>query len=437
MIRTLTFAVALTLVIVGRHEATQTDADWLSGWSHAAGALHENLQARAADMPATTTLVSLPHRVLEPNRALWYARTLDVPRGSALIVNADDGAQVFVDGARLFSKGRMFAVPDAPQSRRLVVIRVLNNAMQGGLRSVHAVPAADQAVEPPGLPSLPAGFPPVESAEFQRRMPAAGEPCRFTAWADSQGGWQTFASLVDVMRRRRSHFSVGVGDLVNDGSDVKAWQSFLSTLAPLAAEMPIVPIAGNHDYDGFYNDLIARHYQHLFRPDGASWFAWSCGPVRLAAIDVNREFPIGITAGTPQHAWLMQEIAGPAWQSARWRILLLHQPPWSRSWEGYDGDAAVREVVERVAADGLDLVIAGHSHAYERLTRRAANSPVAVLITGGAGGGLEAPLARPAPGEGRIELRHHFTEIVASGAVLTGSAIGADGRSFDRWTLRK
>jgi hypothetical protein len=433
----MTVVVAVAILLTGRHQPTQTDTEWLSGWSFAAGNRHETLRAGASDMPRAATLVTLPHRLLEPNRALWYARDLDIPAGSALVVEADDGAQVFVDGARLSQRRRAFFVPDSSQSRRRVVIRVLNNAMQGGLRSVRAMRAADVGDEPFALPSLPVGFPPVDSAAFLARMPAAGEACRFTAWADSQGGWQTFGSLVDLMRRRRSHFSVGIGDLVNDGSDVTAWQSFLTTLAPLAAEVPVVPIAGNHDYDGFYNDLTARHYQHVFKPDGVSWFAWSCGSVRLAAIDVNREFSIGITAGA-QYDWLKREIAGDAWRSARWKVLLLHQPPWSRSWEGYDGDAAVRSIVEQIATrHGLDLVIAGHSHAYERLTRTVGRIPIAVLITGGAGGGLERLLSRPASGEGRIELRHHFTEIVATSSELAVEAIGVDGRSFDRWTLRK
>jgi hypothetical protein len=435
----MTVVVAVAILLTGRHQPTQTDTEWLSGWSFAAGNRHETLRAGASDMPRAATLVTLPHRLLEPNRALWYARDLDIPAGSALVVEADDGAQVFVDGARLSQRRRAFFVPDSSQSRRRVVIRVLNNAMQGGLRSVRAMRAADVGDEPFALPSLPVGFPPVDSAAFLARMPAAGEACRFTAWADSQGGWQTFGSLVDLMRRRRSHFSVGIGDLVNDGSDVTAWQSFLTTLAPLAAEVPVVPIAGNHDYDGFYNLLRAERYEAWFDRRDTTWFAWSCGPLRLAAVDLNREFPIGISEGSPQWRWLEAETASPAWTRARWRILLVHQPPWSKSWAGYYGDESIRRIVERLAeSHGLDVVIAGHSHAYEHLVRGTGLRRVHVFITGGAGGALEdaAADALSTPEE-RIAARHHFVHVSSKASELTFEAVDTDGALLDRVVLRR
>lgn len=418
------------------HTQEPTTTDSLARWQHAMGLAGETRSVTAERMPSPTAVITLPHRVLEPNRALWYARDMAVPTASALWVDSDDGAQVFVDGQLVPNHRRWFLVPESAAATRTVVIRVLNNAMQGGLRQVKIV-AADAVVREP-LGDLTAVFPPVESEAFRARMPPPADACRFTAWADSQGGWTTFAALVALMEQRRPHFSVGVGDLVNDGSDPHAWRSFVNTLAPLAARVPVVPVAGNHDYDGFYNDLLARHYLDWFRPDGTSWFAWSCGPARFAAIDVNREFPIGITDGSPQQHWLANELTSPAWRNARWRVLLVHQPPWSRSWEGYDGDQPVRAIVERlVQHHGLDLVIAGHSHSYEHLQHEIEGRSMHVLISGGAGGGLEAVRQSPPPGGGTIELRHHFADIAIDSRQLAVEAVGTDGRSFDRWTIRK
>ncbi len=405
-------------------------------WRHAVGDPAEGVQAAARAVPAGAITVTLPHRVMAPNTPLWYWRPMPIPPNSALLVNADDGAQVFVDGVRTDQYRRWFFVPDAAAATRQVTIRVMNNAMQGGLRAVQIVPAADVRRDRLEAATLPGGLAPVESPSFQSRMPAAGQPCRFTAWADSQGGWATFSRLAALMAARRPHFSVGVGDLVNDGSDPAAWHAFLEATAPLAAQFPVVPVAGNHDYDGFYNTLRPQHYLDLFRPDGRTWFAWSCGAVRLVAIDVNAEFPIGMSG--EQHDWLMQEVRSAAWTGASWRILLVHQPPWSRSWAGYGGDEAVRAIVSPLAAGhGLDLVIAGHSHAYERLMRRVGGRKLHVLITGGAGGGLEAPLDGAAPGTGTIVLQHHFAELIATRQSLTVEAIDADGRTFDRWRLAR
>lgn len=405
-------------------------------WQHAIGDPAERLLADAAAMPRPAELVALPHRVHLPNRSLWYSRTLIVPPATALVVDADDGAQVFADGVQLSHYRRWFFVPDSAVSTRHIVVRVLNNAMQGGLRSVRMVAAGTVTRESLDAPALAKQFPPVETGAFRRRMPGPGEPCRFTAWADSQGGWETFGRLVALMPRRRPHFSLGIGDLVTDGSDARGWRSFADVLAPAAARVPIVAVAGNHDYDGQYNDLRPRHYLDVFRPGLPTWFAWSCGAVRFAAIDMNAEFPIGLSA--VQHAWLMDQVRSREWTEAGFRVLAVHQPPWSRSWAGYDGDQSVRDIVTALTAShGLDLVISGHSHAFERMTRTAGGRTVHVLITGGAGGGLEAPLSADPPGAGTIVLKHHFVAITASPGTMAFEAVGLDGQSFDRWRISR
>ena len=247
-------------------------------------------------------------------------------------------------------------------------------------------------------------------------------------WRFALGARGESLHVVARMAERPHHFSAGVGDLVNDGSDPGAWVSFLSAMAPLAARVPVVPVVGNHDYDGFYNTLVSRWYSQLFRRD-ATWMAWSCGPARFVAVDLNREFPIGVSAGSAQDAWLKREIASTAWREARWRVLLVHQPPFSLSWQGYDGDEEVRALVhDLVERHGLHVVVSGHSHAYEHLVRDVAGRPLHVLITGGAGGGLESPMTSSVPAPDRVIVEHHFVRARASASALSVEAVGRDGR---------
>ncbi len=408
-------------------------------WEFAKGAAGERLRALVDQMPPVRETVSLPHRVLAPNTALWYAAAINLPANSALEVDADDGAQVFVDGKLVERYRRWFFPPSGTVGRRQVTIRVLNNAVQGGLRRVAVVDARRIDRGKRGTPGRPAGFPRVESEAFRRRMPGPAQPCAFSAWSDSHSriGLGTFRRLIARMSHRPAAFSVGVGDLVSDGSDPEAWPALVEALAPLAAQMPVVPIAGNHDYDGYYNDLRARQYERWFDRGDRTWFAWSCGPVRLVALDLNREFPIGISAGSPQRRWLDAEVRSRGWTSARWRVVLVHQPPWSRSWPGYDGDEAIRRIVEPLARDhGLDAVISGHSHAYEHLVRQVGNHPLHILITGGAGGALEPIAAESLSTTAeRIVVRHHVLEVSATVTSLTVEAVDVEGASVDRVVL--
>lgn len=407
-----------------------------SRWRFAVGKAGESLHAVARDMPPAAAEVTLPHRALHPNSAMWYARTLDLPAHASITVEADDGAQVFVDGTRWNHDRRGF-FPPAPVAPgpRAVVIRVLNNAMQGGLRRV-IVSDGRPAPTAATVPERPRGFDPPESLSFRERMPPAPVPCDFTLWADSQGGWDTFAALVSRMGDRPHHFSAGLGDLVNDGSDPAAWARFAATLAPLATRVPVVPIVGNHDYDGFYNDLVSHWYLRLFGRD-TTWMAWSCGPARFVALDLNTQFPIGVSPGSAQHAWLRREVASDEWREAAWRVLLVHQPPYSRSWAGYDGDEAVRTIVRDLVGHGLQMVVSGHSHAYEHLMRTVAGRPLHVLITGGAGGGLEDPLAAPVAEPDRVIVEHHFVRARTSGSALTVEAVDRNGAVLDRWSVAR
>lgn len=415
----------------------------LETWQFSPGAPHERLDASASDRPLPSAPVVLPHRVLAPNRSFWYATTANLPEGGALLVDADDGAQMFVDGVRVEARGRVFLAPAGGPRARLVVIRVLNNAMAGGLRSVRVLTPADAraAVERTTGAIRTAPWPLVGTPAFDARMPGPGQPCRFSAWADSQGGLATFQRVVTRLVQESSDVSLAAGDLVDDGSSAGAWNSFLDVLAPLGATTPLALVAGNHDYDGFYDTLRAEHYRRAVRAGGREpWFAWSCGPVRFMAVDMNTEFPIGIDPGSPQGRWIAAEAASDAWAAAAWRVLVVHQPPWSRSWSGYEGDEAVRTWVERLARGaGLDLVIAGHSHAYERLERSIGGHPVTVLITGGAGGSLEDPTSARLDGDGgdRVVVRHHYVRGVATSSEFSWDAVDLDGEVFDRHEMRR
>jgi hypothetical protein len=411
-------------------------------WEFALGSPNERLEVSADRVPTTRQHVTLPHRVMAPDTALWYTQELELSSGRALLVDADDGAQVFVDTRRLDHYRRWFFVPDELTGRHRLTIRVLNNAMHGGLRRVTLVDAT--TVPRAGQPTIatPPGFAPIDRRVAQGAelgLPPRTRPCAFTAWADSQSGWSTFSRIVTLMAQRPSAFTVGIGDLVSDGSDPENWPMFVETLKPLALTMPVVAIAGNHDYDGYYNDLRARLYEQWFGRPQATWFAWSCGPARFVALDMNREFPVGMSPESEQWRWLEAETQSAAWRSARWRVLLLHQPPWSKSWEGYEGDLVVRQIVERlVRARGLHVVLAGHSHAYEHLVRTVGDRQVHILITGGAGGGLEDVKANAlsTPTE-RIAVRHHFLHAVADRDALTFTAIDVDGTTFDAVVLTR
>lgn len=447
--------------------------------------------------------VSLPHRIKLPNSPMWYLWVADtLIASSVLLLDADDGAQVFVNASRLTRiVDDRFELDLNPGDSLLV--RVLNNAMEGGLRRaavarelnyekfrrklslyqrteqlveqtaklqqlpgelaakvLHAVKSqTDQAFneaamilkEYPML-SQPVLLPEAQSFVvrwlsstpgnasvwwgtseseltnessvssettlfelplqdttdtfyyrigqkktlsdvYQIQVPKPGEETdgfSFTLWADSQGGWKTFSRLMYQTNEYNDRFSVGAGDLVANGSDSLQWKSLLASLGQANGRFPFYMVPGNHDYDGYYDDLSPQNFNRFITtPSGKNYFSWQYANCAFIAIDPNETFPVGFE-GSAQREWFLSELQSPAWKAATWHFVVLHQPPFSQGWPGYHGDEVVRQLLEALYEPArIDFVVAGHTHDYERLTQTFGTQKVHFLIVGGGGGGLE------------------------------------------------
>ncbi|MCB0639518.1 MAG: metallophosphoesterase, partial [Lewinella sp.] len=360
-------------------------------WRYQLGDTTETLHYDLRPLPAPDSLVRLPHRLVHPNRAMWYRTRVRFGHDQLLYVNADDGAQVFVAGAQVpQALPNSFRIPATEDSVDLH-IRVLNNAMAGGLRQARFSPweegltfysrqdwAAQLLAGPPPWdtvvqvqplliaepywqrradeqyrlrfvtaatgpatlhwgrsagqltetrqPALaeagvlefawPASELP-DTCFYQLRQGGSQSPVyhwstaaeragfTFTAWGDSQGGWPTFARLSRLMAADHPDFSIGLGDLVSDGALHTQWFDFLASLGPVAGQTVVYPVVGNHDYDGFYDDLIPALYQRYIRED--TYFAWRYRNCYFVALDPNEQFPLGFS--DKQQAWLRAQMA--------------------------------------------------------------------------------------------------------------------------------
>lgn len=483
----------------------------LNDWLYFSGKGSEGLNTSIPVWPDSSREILLPHRIPVPNTPMWYRCRILTGDSLVLRVSADDGQQVYFQGKRVpaFHPNhfRLWAVQDSAE----LIIRVLNNAMAGGLRKAslfgsgmyYAIKKANKdrlllltqphpsdsleilagpmlSLGPDSIVQLRVQIPGEEpvslwfskdgtqwvSANLQRvdtfrvfrfDLPLMGikgpvnyyfsqgkkkstefildfdpnkRPVRFSAWGDSQGGWEVFSKLVLDMNRRDIEFTIGLGDLVANGSDPDQWQHWHRSLQPLASEIPVYPVPGNHDYDGYYDHLIPELYHH-FALD-RHYFSWKWGPATFIALDPNEDFPIGIRGR--QMDWLEEQFASEDWTSSRWRFILLHQPPYSQSWQGYHGDDFIREIIEREAeARAIDFVLSGHSHAFEAGSRKYGSQTTHFLILGGGGGSLEDDRFSDNPRMDTIILKHHYGLFDLDEQKVSFSLIDQDGKTiFDK-----
>jgi hypothetical protein len=265
----------------------------------------------------------------------------------------------------------------------------------------------------------------------------------FTVWADSQGGWATFGRLVEHMRADPPAFSVGAGDLVNTGSLSAPWLSFFAAIHPLASSRPFFLVPGNHDYDGYYDDFEPVLYDRYARNQRLGrghnhYFAWTWRNARFVALDPNENFPISFPADSEQHRWLLAEVQSEAWRRADWRFVFLHQPCYSEGWSGYHGDRRIRELLDDLAARfGIDFVVTGHAHNYERVTKSHASGRTHHVVVGGAGGRLEPEGGPVSLVMDRIIKTHHYGRFRVAGPRVEFEMIDLAGVKRDSFSVNQ
>jgi 3',5'-cyclic AMP phosphodiesterase CpdA len=230
---------------------------------------------------------------------------------------------------------------------------------------------------------LQEGSPPLQGTF--RTAPAGRTGFRFTAFGDQgtgdatdvlgapQGQW-----IVDQVELRRPLFHLHLGDLVYanlnpPGTRDAAWNRFMANNARSARFRPWMPILGNHEIENGMGELGYDATLARFRL-ASNWYAFTVGSVRFVAVDTEDWcyqkggdiFLQGYSGGA-QRAWLESELAASrANRDIDWIVLLAHHLTVSSA-NSNGSDLGLREQMQPlVDRYGVDLVLSGHDHNYER-----------------------------------------------------------------------
>lgn len=353
-------------------------------WKYVEGSAHEGLHTFGLPSFKSSETVMLPHRILKPNTALWYIKRVKVVTDHCLEVKADDGAQLWQDGRRVIAeKSGLFCI-SAKRDSSEIIIRVLNNAMKGGLVSVSQNHQAENNHIP--LPILPS----FNTGDIKLPRDHQGnDQTKVQFWGDSQGGWTVFEKICRLMTSEVADANIGLGDLVAKGNDINEWHRFISCVLPVAQTRPTFLIAGNHDYDGYTDSLQAKYYLQMYRQgNGLPYYWFRVKNIAFLALDPNQNFPLGFDEA--QKSWADSVYELNEWKTASWKILLVHQVPYGAGWAGYEGESFIREYVDAVIEKSeFNIILGGHIHDYERVVKQIDGKSVLCIVSGGAGGGLE------------------------------------------------
>jgi acid phosphatase type 7 len=210
---------------------------------------------------------------------------------------------------------------------------------------------------------------------------ATADAVRFSVLGDI-GSSDASAAVLRSIAGRHDGFSLAVGDLSygRNGAEDR-WCRFVTRR--VGARYPFELVSGNHESDGENGDIdrftrcLPNRLPGLVGTYGRQWYADRPAGhplVRVVMISPALDFGDGTWSydeGTPRHSWLRAAVTGARAAGIPWVVVGMHKPCLSLG--RYVCDPGP-DVVDLLLETGVDLVVTGHEHLYQR-TRPLALGP--------------------------------------------------------------
>ncbi|RLN01127.1 purple acid phosphatase 22-like isoform X2 [Panicum miliaceum] len=235
--------------------------------------------------------------------------------------------------------------------------------------------------------------------EFSLRTPPATLPIELVVIGDlGQTGWT--ASTLSHIGGGDYDMLLLPGDLSYADTQQPLWDSFGRLVQPLASARPWMVTEGNHEIEALpvvefapFAAYNARWRMPHEESGSRSNLYYSLDAAGGAAHVVMLGSYAAFGEGSEQHRWLEADLARVDRRRTPWLLVLLHAP-WYNTNQAHQGEGErMRLAMERMLYEArVDVVFAGHVHAYERFTRiydNEADSRGPMYITIGDGGNRE------------------------------------------------
>ena len=342
-------------------------------------------------------------------------------------VRASSGRAV-VGRARTTGQGRfsMSVSPSTQPGVHWVVVKAPRRRLAVPFAVTASPPAEPAPAQPPSPSPVP---PPGGSASTDPRIAAAGDiACRP----------ENPVTSVKCRQGPVSNLLMGAGlsavlPLGDEQYDQGELANFLRSYEPTWGRVKSIshPAPGNKEYglggpDGYFDYFGARAGERT-----KGYYAFDLGSWRLYSLNSNCA-QVACGAGSAQETWLRQDLAGNprACQIAYW-----HHPLFNSGNAGSAG--AMRQIWADLHAAGVDVVLTGHDHHYERFSPQNAmgvsdlSGPREFIVGTGGASHASVPTSGPAA---HSEVRNYDTfgvlELTLRPTAFEWRFVPEAGRSF-------
>ncbi|RVX11712.1 putative purple acid phosphatase 20 [Vitis vinifera] len=212
--------------------------------------------------------------------------------------------------------------------------------------------------------------------EFRFKTPPSQFPIRIAVAGDfGQTEWTK--STLDHISKSNYDLLLLAGDLSYADFYQPLWDSFGRLVEPLASQRPWMTATGNHDVE----KIIVVHPEkctsynarwHMpFEESGSTsnlYYSFEVAGVHVVVLGSYTDFG----SDSDQYKWLQADLGKVDRKRTPWLVVMLHAP-WYNSNSAHQGEEesdGMRDSIEEMLYKArVDVVFAGHVHAYERFDR--------------------------------------------------------------------
>jgi len=217
------------------------------------------------------------------------------------------------------------------------------------------------------------------------RAPGDTAPLRVVLAGDSRGAYDTWRTLLQAADAVEPYLILFSGDMVELGANQLEWDAWFEASGDILARRPFIAAHGNHEF------LAQAYFAQFAFPGNEEWF--DVQTAGLHVLSLNDTVRDAADIDTTQARFIDDTLGA---RTAPWAFAMHHQPAYSTCTR-HGSDIVVRDAwAPLFDKHGVDVVLAGHNHIYERSVPIAAGQEdptgrgTVYIVSGGAG----APLYR-------------------------------------------
>lgn len=174
-------------------------------------------------------------------------------------------------------------------------------------------------------------------------------------YGDTRTNHEDHKKIVAAILKVEPEVVFHVGDLVADGRKEDHWAIFNEISKPLLSVVEFYPAAGNHERNS------QLYFDNFELPNNERWYFVEKYGVHFIILDSNAD----LSDTSEQYAWLENDLRNRS-KTTAFTACVVHHPPYSTGSHKEDEKGLRKSIVPLFEKYGVDIVLSGHDHHYER-----------------------------------------------------------------------